>query len=255
MNTAFKRLIAPLWVRLGQAKVRRLTDPPIIIGGCARSGTTLLTSILSAHPHIWMIPRETGTFAAWDRAADGTERPRRLDRFAREILFHRIPPTARRWGEKSPLNIAYVPQILRYFDEQVRIIHIVRDVRDVCLSIHPSRPGSYWVEPSRWLHDVQAGLAYKDHPRVHTLTYETLVTDNAGAIGRIMEFLGEPLCAEVVDWYAHARKRSDRALGGSLQPLSAAALGKWREPRHAARVAEVERCPGVRALLDTLGYP
>ncbi len=35
---------------------------PIIIGGCGRSGTTLLLSILGSHPNIQAIKDETGLF-------------------------------------------------------------------------------------------------------------------------------------------------------------------------------------------------
>jgi hypothetical protein len=249
-----RQVLAPVWTRLGRAKARRFSAPPILIGGCARSGTTLLAAILSAHPHIWMVPRETWAFTAWEHAEGAPQRPARLDRLYREIVLHRIPRTARRWGEKSPPNIAHLAEILRFFGERVRIIHIVRDARDVCLSVHPTRPGAYWVPPRRWVNHVRAGLAYRHHPCVHTLTYERLVTDNAAAIEQLMAFLEEPHCPEIADWYRHARKRRDRALGGTLQPLSAGAVGKWKDARHAERVAEVAGYPGVRELLNTLGY-
>ena len=35
---------------------------PLIIGGCGRSGTTLLLSVLSAHPKVLAIPHETEAF-------------------------------------------------------------------------------------------------------------------------------------------------------------------------------------------------
>lgn len=256
MNGAVKRhLFAPVWIHLGRAKAqRRLTTPPILIGGCARSGTTLLAAMLSAHPRLWVVPRETWTFTSWTRDEAGLERPERLDRLYREILLRHIPRTAHRWCEKSPPNIAHLPEILRFFGDEVRIIHIVRDARDVCLSVHPTRPGAYWVPPRRWVNHVRAGLAYRQHPRVHTLTYENLVTDNAPTLAALMAFLDEPLCAEIVDWHTHARKRRDRALGGPLQQLYTAAIGKWKDVQHAERVAEIVRYPGVRELLDTLGY-
>ncbi len=47
---------------IGRIKDFRLYKSPILIGGCGRSGTTLLTSILSSHPKIALIPHETGIF-------------------------------------------------------------------------------------------------------------------------------------------------------------------------------------------------
>ncbi|MGE0519949.1 MAG: sulfotransferase [Candidatus Binatia bacterium] len=256
MNGSFKfRVLAPAWLRFGQAKAqRRLTRPPILIGGCARSGTTLLAAILSAHPHIWVVPRETWTFTSWRRDPFGRERPKRIDRLYREILLHRIPRLAHRWCEKSPPNIAHIPEILHFFNDEVRVIHIVRDARDVCLSVHPTRPGAYWVPPRRWVNHVGPALAYRHHARVHTLRYEDLVMDNAAALRGLMAFLDEPLSPEVLDWYTHARKRRDRALNGPLQQLYTGSLGKWKDPRHAERVEEIVSFPGVRELLDQLGY-
>ncbi len=37
-------------------------DPPVIIGGCGRSGTTLLLSILASHPAILGVPEELYLF-------------------------------------------------------------------------------------------------------------------------------------------------------------------------------------------------
>ena len=46
----------------GRLRYRKLTRPPVIVGGCERSGTTLLLSILSSHPAIQAIPVETWAF-------------------------------------------------------------------------------------------------------------------------------------------------------------------------------------------------
>ena len=41
----------------GRQRLSRMS--PIVIGGCARSGTTLLLSVLSCHPNVYAIPVET----------------------------------------------------------------------------------------------------------------------------------------------------------------------------------------------------
>jgi hypothetical protein len=79
MMTNFKRLFVPLTKTLGRRKEKRtFTDTPILIGGGARSGTTLLLSILSAHPAIFAIRKELGLFK-YGKEQDGRFMPERIE--------------------------------------------------------------------------------------------------------------------------------------------------------------------------------
>ena len=58
-----KNLVIPLINAWGKRiESKRFVNPPVYIGGCGRSGTTLLLSILSAHPEIFGCPRELNLF-------------------------------------------------------------------------------------------------------------------------------------------------------------------------------------------------
>ena len=58
-----KKIFIPLITAIGKKiEKRRFTCPPVYIGGCGRSGTTLLLSILSAHKDIFACPRELNPF-------------------------------------------------------------------------------------------------------------------------------------------------------------------------------------------------
>jgi hypothetical protein len=74
---------------------------PVIIGGCGRSGTTLLSAMIDAHP-----------------------------------LFFCGPES--RWSEKTPGNVRVLDRIFEYFP-RARFIHVIRDGRDVVCSTrtHP----------------------------------------------------------------------------------------------------------------------
>ncbi len=66
MYTKLKRLTAPIINHVGRKiEENRFSQSPVIIGGCARSGTTLVLAILAAHPSIYTIPNEIRAFVKW----------------------------------------------------------------------------------------------------------------------------------------------------------------------------------------------
>jgi len=57
------------------------------------------------------------------------------------------------WGDKSPSYIRHVPLIKKLFPE-AKIIHIIRDVRDYCLSINKAWGKNMLRAAQRWADDV-----------------------------------------------------------------------------------------------------
>ncbi|HUR94369.1 MAG TPA: sulfotransferase [Gemmatimonadales bacterium] len=150
---------------------------PLFIFGCPRSGTSLLTRMLNAHPNI-AIPYESHLYnrvypivGSGESLAD----PRRRRRLVAEILhtdyvrhwepapdlsdtmasivrydFHGVVDgllrawTARqgkvRWGEKTPQHTLWWQAISEGFPD-LQVIHLVRDGRDVALSYRDAHFG------------------------------------------------------------------------------------------------------------------
>ena len=231
----------------------RFTDPPVLLGGCARSGTTLLLSILSSHEDIFACPGETGAFDVL-KEKDGELYLSRVDRLYRCILTHRIPAGAKRWCEKTPVNIKRIPQIDRYFEGNFRLIQIVRDGRDVILSRHPLKADEYWVSPERWVNDVSIGLEFSDHPNVHTIRYEDLINQFDETIKGICSFLNIPLSDRILNWHEHARFRWSPALFTDIGKLSNKSIGKWKNEEHTERVKELTSIPAAMELLEKYAY-
>lgn len=255
MLTFYKKPFLPLIKALGQRKAERhFSDPPIFIGGCGRSGTTLLLSIISAHPQVFACPKELGLFNKIVHDQDGKPGPSRIDRLYRCIISKRVGPEARRFCEKSPGNVKQIDVIDSYFKGEFRFIHIIRDGRDVVLSRHPTDKQRYWVDPERWVNDVRIGLKFKDHPKVLTLRYEDLVDDYSASIRRIGDFCQLPLTSEWEDWFKHTTVKRNVAYSAGVQKLHNSSVGKWRKPKHAERVAELMAYPGAAELLAELGY-
>ncbi|MDR9375210.1 MAG: sulfotransferase, partial [Schleiferiaceae bacterium] len=256
MDTPWKKALRPALIALGRQVVkRRYPEPPIFIGGCGRSGTTLLLSILSAHPQVKALPRELGLFNELDYEAEGRPYSRRMDRLYWALLQTPRRKGQRRFCEKSPNNIRHIEALENHYGDRFRLVHIIRDGRDVVLSRHPRRPDAFWVSPERWVADVKAGWALREHPAVHTLFYEDLVQHYAPTVAALCHFLGLPYTREMENWLDHATVRQNRAYQGrSVQALQGQSVGKWQQPENQARYEVFKQTPGALALLEELGY-
>lgn len=236
---------------------RQFRRPPILIGGCARSGTTLFLSILSCHPGIFAIPVETKCFAP---RGDGRgnpilDAPFRVARFHRILLSQQIPRSAYRWCEKSTKNVLTFGRILDHFEGRVRLIHLVRDGRDVVTSRHPSDASRFWVPPWRWVRDVSAGMAWDGNDAVLTLRYEDLVTDLETQLARLAEFLDEDFSGLNASGLERATLRSSKNwFHRDLLLPHSRSIGRWRDPAHSQVVGELMAIPDAVRLLDHFGY-
>ncbi len=254
MVARYKQIISPLIIYLGKKKeTRAFSSSPILIGGCARSGTTLLLSILSAHPHIFCYPNELGVFNYWKQNKNNESEPIRLYRLYRSILLSRIPSSAKRWCEKTPRNVRHLETIFKYYSNHVKFIHIIRDGRDVILSKHPDHH-DYWVSPERWVHDVKMGLKYIGHPNVLTIYYENLVFKFQQTINQICTFTGEPRTEELINWHQNSKIRKSNAWSSSVQDLFKSSVGKWKLPENTERIEEFMKNEEAKQLLYELGY-
>lgn len=250
-----KKLFIPVINKLGSTRERKnFIKSPIIIGGCGRSGTTMLLSMLSAHPSIFAFPDELSIFNHWINADNGNLIPLRLDRMYRYLITHPIPSGTKRWCEKTPYNIRYIDEIIDYFNGDIKIIHIIRDGRDVCLSKHPDKPGEYWVEPERWINDVKNGLSYRDYPNVYTTYYENLIYHYHRYMKDLLAFLDEPFSNKMANWIEHTTVKNNNAWFGSVENLHSQSIGKWKKPENKTRVDYLMSVRGFKELLEELNY-
>ncbi len=150
----------------------RSNTPAIFIGGCGRSGTTLLRVMLNSHPEVYAGPEMNTHVNLLERLDRYPFLPRRayllhdhdeLMRLARrfELTFEKVMQCrveaacladfldrllreasrshgAPRWAEKTPKNCTILPFLSRYFP-QMHFVHVIRDGRDVVISLrhHP----------------------------------------------------------------------------------------------------------------------
>lgn len=202
--------------------------------GWGRSGTSLLRSMLNAHPRVhltqeahfygWTLPRLPGTsararleayFRSFSFAWLGIEPDRVRRHFAGELTLERLPEVyafvmrevARRhgrprYGDKNPPNADYLDRIFRDFEDP-RVIRMMRDPRAVAVS-HVGMPFS---SPSLTLvthmmrKTPERMRPFED--RMHTVRLEDLVAEPRATMERVLEFVGEPWDDAVLDHVAH----------------------------------------------------
>lgn len=253
-----------LFVEASPKQAKRILDlsrKPIVIGGGGRSGTTLLLSILSCHPNIFAIGRETHAFCPDGYVREGGYNPTprlnspfRLWRLYRNLAHQQLSGSLTRWCEKTPRNVVYFGKILQYFGERVRIINLVRDGRDVVTSYHPPDPTRFWISPPRWVQDVSAGKQIEGHPQVLTIRYEDLVLNYEKTVRRICEFIEEEFISAFLSYPESATVRDSLAWVTPAKEVDASSIVRWKAPEYAQRVNSLLSEPMAADLLLHYGY-
>jgi len=258
------RAARELYKKTSREKARRILSlgrRPIVIGGCGRSGTTLLLSLLSCHPKVFAIGVETVAFCPDGYGADGMYNkapdlnvPLRLDKIYQYFYDREIPESCTRWCEKTPRNVLYFARILHHFGEGARLIHIVRDGRDVITSIHPGHEAKFWVPPERWMMDVAAGRRMEKHPQILTIRYEDLVRDYETTMRRISKFIEEDFVAEFLAYPDSARIKESGAWFNPAPATSDKSIGRWKDPKFKDTIDTLLQEPRAVELLRHYGY-
>ncbi len=252
--TPFRKTITSLIIARGKKiELKRFSKAPVYIGGCGRSGTTLLLSILSSHKEIFACPKELNLFFDAEVSGENVTLPM-IYRLYRTFITKKIKPTAKRYCEKSPANVQRIEAIDKYHKGKFKLIHIIRDGRDVTLSKHPTKVDQHWVEPKRWVRDVKLGQKFKDHPAVLTIHYEALVSEYEKTIRDICLFLDIHLSEEILHWHKYTTVRKNRALYSPIKELNSASIGNYKRPEHKERLKEFMQNAEAVELLKKLGY-
>lgn len=226
----------------------------VIIGGCARSGTSLLLSLLSCHPRLYCYPVESQAFCARSYGHSAAEESRVRIQFESALSDVEKRANIHAWCEKTPKNVLHFSELLGRFGRKARLIHIIRDGRDVVTSIHPKNPNACWVTPERWTNDVEAGLKHANHDQVLTLRYEDLIRNSERVLRRLCSFIGLDYGPWFRSYPMTARVQASDAWPHPALALHDRSIGRWKESpwRHHAKKLETD--PVASRLLRRLGY-
>jgi len=178
----------------------------IHITGAARSGTTLMLALLATCFEI-----------------DGAR--------LRETRLWRAPIRGRRIVLTKQPQDERLALFLARFDPRLHIVYMLRDPREVIVSVHGTDPDRYWSNLRAWRESVRLAQRYLAHPRVHVVRYDHLMRNPDGvqrALAAAMPFLKITLPFSRFHEYAELADPQWRAAMGSIRRLSPDALGAWR---------------------------
>jgi len=279
-----------------QESSQLLTDPvPVFIFGCGRSGTSLLSRMLNQHPRI-AVPYEShlfNTFYGWLPLYGDLHDAKNLNRLLDDILSTDVmqdwdpglsPDEIRarltrhdfagvfdailsayalktgkaRWGEKTPQHIYFWDQISEHFPE-ARVIHIVRDGRDVALSLLRARFGPksiygcaiYW---NKYLLEVAKLKKIIPAQNIHQMYYEALLKNPEEELRQLCDFIEEDFFPDMLDFHKNkSRYKTDPQNQQNLMtPLLTDNNQKWRREMSERQLHVFESISGD--FLQEYGY-
>lgn len=273
------------------------TGPPIFVLGCPRSGTTLLYHMLLSTDHFAIYRAETQVFDMIAPRFGNLRTARARRRLAnawigswlfersgldREGLRKRIVDDCRnggdflrlvmqsvaakqgvsRWADCTPNHLLHIPEIKRTIPE-ARVIHIIRDGRDVALSLAKAN----WARPLPWRkgHVLEAAAAYWDWivgrgraygkkiaPDYIEVSFERLVTEPRDTLASLNSFVGVNLNYDSIRQagigsVSEANTSFPDERGANFRPVD-----RWRHKLPPALLMHIEMLIGER--LQSTGY-
>jgi len=220
------------------------TAAPIFIIGMPRSGTTLIEQILSSHPQV----ASTGENTAFPRAVfniapDYLNGPpvsaEKIAAIARTYLESNEDMTGGkpRTIDKMLGNLGHTPLIHLAFPN-AKIIHVVRDPVDVCLSCFATKFSGLQQEFAYNLENLGAHYAVVEDLMTHwretlpegvvmTVAYEDVVADLKGATERMLAHCGLPWDDACLEFTKTAFVNTASA-SQVRQPIHNKSVGRWR---------------------------
>ncbi len=163
-----------------------------------------------------------------------------------------------RWIEKTPDHIQYLPSLRRYFPDSP-IIHIVRDPRDVALSLTkvPWGAQSFFEALFFWRRFEGAGSDFlAADERSYMLRFEDLLTAPRETLTNLCRFIDEEFEPQMLDTSDTGKSVNSRGVpwkAKASQPIDTSRIAAWRKSISAAENKVAEAILGDR--MDFYGYP
>lgn len=238
---------------------------PIVVGGCPRSGTSLIRRVLNSHSRIHCGP-EVKFFpelAGHRDRDDPLERTRFIasarqlvpDLVLRDVLgaaFVELHERAAalagkgRWADKNPGNVLFLDEWRRLLGDRWLFVHVVRNPLDTLASMKEvgfrRLPTGLDERIALYRRHFEAGLAFEASApdRYRRVLYDELVHSPRPILQGLMAWMAEafePAQLRFND-FPHGKGLEDPKIA-STSEIHAASVGRWREVLADTEAAEV----------------
>lgn len=261
-----------------------ICESRILILGAQRSGTSLLSRMLNQHPEIG-VPQEShvyshfydirhlygdlalrhnqrlllkdivsfGDVRLWSPAIDIEDADRNISGpgFGAVVDAMMTSWASKQgkscWGEKTPSHIDFVDPILGHFPD-IKIVHIVRDPRDVCLSMIRARfgPKNHFAAATAWSKYLSKVRDLKERypkTKIIEVRYEELLGSPKTVLEELCTQLGVDYADTMLQFHddVHPYNTDKTNLENLRRPLMSNNTGKWRREFSERAVATIER--------------
>ena len=274
---------------------------PFVVGSI-RSGTTLLRLMLDAHPDLAVPPESYFPRRLWRKRADyerpdgvdldavvaglyddpllrhfrdnwgldrdlvtehlnGVEPVEFSDVLRRLYELWALTANKPRYGDKTPVYVLAIDELATIFPE-ARFVHVIRDGRDVAVSLlelsHPEHPrtvGRAAHQWASWVHAGQAAGARLGPQRYLEVRYEALVARPEAVVRPICEFIDLDFHPAMLQPEARgltAVPRHEHWQHAHLDQPPTSGLRDWRRDMSPSELALFEAVAGAQ--LEAAGY-
>jgi len=269
---------------------------PIFVVGAGRSGTTLLQLMLNAHPNIAVMgelhyfdeilqikkivplldsPKKIELFFSLIKKIHSVLFLPNIEQILNEVKlkmeienectyekFYRYvleefakSKKANRFGEKTPPNIRYIKQLFEMFPNS-KIIHIVRDPRDVIASSIKM----HWIANDvvinvlKWKCEILYSKQFSKKNSYMEVLYEELIYNPEEQLRNICVFIGEEYDSKMMEYYKTAKSyvKNEPWKVGTNKPANTSAIGRWKRELNKGQVFIIEQIVGSQ--MDKFGY-
>jgi hypothetical protein len=154
------------------------------------------------------------------------------------------------WGDKSPSYTRHIALLQEHFPT-ARFIHIIRDVRDYCLSINAAWGKNMIRAAQRWTDDVtSARTAGRRRPETYAeVRYEDLLADPGGVMEKLCRFLD----IEFQPGMTQLKKPTERVGDAKKAEIKKDNVQKYLSRMEPKTRRKIEAVAG--SVLQDLGYP
>ena len=265
---------------------KRLT--PFFIIGVPRSGTTLLSILLNNHSEVFIDALSVGRrmvlcyekylhYFALEPGADPIKLLEKIfekdnrgdirsvvdyknidqyesvqDLFYKSVAAQAKAAGKKHWGDKTPLLINHMPEILQLFPD-AKFIHMVRDARPNALSLMKRQYTDLRLSAQQWKEENAHALVHQHvigEDQFKVVRYEDLLQDTESVLQAVCDYLQISFEPSMIDPEKDASTLDPNSY---VKPkIDASKVESWKKEMSAKQIKQVEEISGD--LMDRFGY-